>query len=94
MKTVVALAVQPMMGISLVACAGLRAWQPILAIGLLARGGYAQLRPSFPFLTRDDALTVFGVAAVLEFLGDKFIVIDYFLFLKNRRELRVYACVG
>lgn len=73
------LAVQLMMGVSLAACAGLRAWLPMLVVGLLARGGYAQLHPSFSFLAREDALIVFGVATVLEFLGDKFVVVDHFL---------------
>src|SRR2546423_7807996 len=74
-----ALAVQLMMVVSLAACAGLRAWMPMLVVGLLARGGYAQLHPSFAFLARENALIVFGVATVLESLGDKFVVIDHFL---------------
>lgn len=73
------LAVQLMMGISLAACAGLRAGLPMLTVGLLARGGYAQLHPSFAFLARDDALVIFGAATALELLGDKIIAIDHFL---------------
>jgi len=71
--------VQLMMGVSLAACCGLRAWMPMLIVGLLAKAGYVHLSPSFSFLVRTDALIVFSVATVLELLGDKVIVIDHFL---------------
>lgn len=74
-----ALVVQIMMGVSLAACTGLRAWLPLLCVGLLARTGYLQLNPSFAFLTRDDLLIVCGVATVLEFLGDKIPAVDNLL---------------
>lgn len=71
--------VQLMMGVSLAACCGLRAWMPMLIVGLLAKAGYVHLSPAFSFLVRDDALIIFGVATVLELVGDKVIVIDHFL---------------
>lgn len=71
--------VQLMMGVSLAACCGLRAWMPMLIVGLLAKAGYVHLSPAFSFLVRTDALIVFGVATALELLGDKVIVIDHFL---------------
>jgi hypothetical protein len=71
--------VQLMMGVSLAACCGLRAWMPMLIVGLLAKAGYVHLSPAFSFLVRTDALIVFSVATVLELLGDKVIVIDHFL---------------
>ncbi|MCW3097173.1 MAG: putative transrane protein [Chthonomonadaceae bacterium] len=71
--------VQLMMGVSLAACCGLRAWMPMLIVSLLAKAGYVHLSPSFSFLARNDALIIFGVATVLELLGDKVIVIDHFL---------------
>jgi hypothetical protein len=74
-----AMIVQGMMGVSLAACCGLRAWMPMLIVGLLAKAGYIPLNPSFAFLMRDDALIVFGVATALELLGDKVIVIDHLL---------------
>jgi hypothetical protein len=68
-----------MMGVSLAACAGLRAWLPLLCVGLLARSGYLHLNPAFAFLTRDDLLIVCGVATFLEFLGDKIPAVDNLL---------------
>jgi len=70
------MAVQLMMGVSLAACAGLRAWLPLLCVGLLARTGYVSLGPSFEFLTGNALLIVLGVATVLELLGDKIVAID------------------
>ena len=71
--------VQLMMGVSLAACCGLRAWMPMLIVGLLAKAGYVELSPAFSFLARNDALIIFGVATALELLGDKVILIDHFL---------------
>lgn len=70
---------QLMMGISLAACAGLRAWLPMLVVGLLAHGGYVHLNSSFEFLARNDALIIFGVATAIELVGDKIIAVDHFL---------------
>jgi hypothetical protein len=71
--------VQLMMAVSLAACAGLRAWLPMLATGILGRTGYITLSPSFLFLQRKETLIILGIATVLEILGDKIIVIDHFL---------------
>src|SRR5439155_14039876 len=49
------------------------------AIGLLNRAGYLPLNEHFAFMARTDALIVFGVATVIELLGDKVIVLDHFL---------------
>lgn len=73
------IAYQLMMGVSLAACAGIRAWMPMLALGIMARSGHAMLGPSFQFLASDSALAILAIATVLEILGDKFIVIDHFL---------------
>ncbi len=72
-------ALQLMMGIGLAACAGLRAWLPLLCVGLLARMGHLPLNPSYGFLVRTDVLTVLGVAALLELLGDKIVGVDHLL---------------
>lgn len=72
-------AIQLMMGTSVAACVGMRAWLPMLVVGLLARYGYIHLNPSYAFLMRTDALILFGVGAVLEILGDKVIAIDHLL---------------
>jgi hypothetical protein len=73
------LAVQLVLGVALAASAGLRAWLPLFVVGLLARTGQLDLNTSFDFLSRTDALIVFGVATVLEFLGDKIVAVDHFL---------------
>lgn len=72
-------AFQVMMGISLAACAGLRAWLPLLALGLMGRADLLPLNPSFAFLESTPALVVFAIATVLELLGDKVIAVDHAL---------------
>lgn len=67
------------MGIGLAACAGLRAWLPLLLAGLLARAGILELGPSFRFIASDQALILFGVATVVEILGDKIPAVDHTL---------------
>ena len=70
---------QILMGVSLGACSGLRACLPLLILGLMARFGYVPVNPAFALLTHTDTLVVLSLAACLEFLGDKIIVIDHFL---------------
>ena len=67
------------MAIGLAACAGLRAWLPLLLAGALARGGYLTLGPSFAFLASNRALILFGVATLIEIVGDKFPAVDHAL---------------
>lgn len=67
------------LGIGLAACAGLRAWLPLLLTGLLARFGYLTLGTNFQFLTGDRALLLFGAATLIELLGDKFPAVDHAL---------------
>jgi hypothetical protein len=71
--------VQLLMGMSLAACAGLRAWMALLVVGFLGRTGMVHLDASFDILTHTSTLLVFGVATVLEILGDKVIVVDHLL---------------
>ena len=73
------IAAEMMMAVSLAACVGLRAWMPLLMVGLLSHAGYLSLNAHFAFLARTDTLIVLGVATVLELLGDKVIVVDHFL---------------
>src|SRR5204863_6662141 len=61
------------------ACAGLRAWLPLLLAGALARGGFITLGPSFSFLATNRALILFGVATVIEIVGDKVPAVDHAL---------------
>jgi hypothetical protein len=68
-----------LMGVALAACAGLRAFLPPLALSLLALSGQITLAPGFAWLARPEVAAVFGVAAVLEILGDKYPGVDHFL---------------
>lgn len=73
------LTLQIAMGFSLAACTGMRAFLPVFIVGLLARTGHLPLNPSYAFLGHNSTLIIFGVATVLEFLGDKIIAVDHFL---------------
>jgi hypothetical protein len=67
------------LGIGLAACAGLRAWLPLLLLGGLARWGVVDLSPSFEFVSSTRALILFGVATVVEIAGDKIPAVDHTL---------------
>lgn len=67
------------LGIALAACAGLRAWLPMLAVGLSVRFGVLPLGDSFRFLGSTTALTVFVAATVIELVADKIPVVDHAL---------------
>jgi hypothetical protein len=65
------------LAIGLSACAGLRACLPLLLTGALARAGVIEIGSSFQFLATNRALILFGVAALLEILGDKIPAVDH-----------------
>jgi hypothetical protein len=67
------------LGIGLAACAGLRAWLPLLLLGGLARWDFVDLSPSFEFVSSTRALVLFGVATVVEIAGDKIPAVDHAL---------------
>jgi hypothetical protein len=67
------------LAIALAACAGLRAWLPLLLAGGMARLGYLQLGDSFAFLSSNKALLLFAVATLVEVVGDKFPTVDHAL---------------
>jgi len=67
------------LGIGLAACAGLRAWLPLLLAGLLARGGVIELGTSFRFISSNRALVLFAVATLVEMIGDKVPAVDHAL---------------
>lgn len=68
-------------GISLSAMTGFRAFLPPLILGLLLRffPEAVVLQPSFQFLSHDSVLIALGVAALVEFLGDKIPLVDNLL---------------
>jgi len=67
------------LGISLAACAGLRAWLPLFAVGISVRLGVVPLGDSFRFLGSNTALAIFAIATVIELLADKVPVVDHAL---------------
>jgi hypothetical protein len=67
------------LAIALSACAGLRAWLPLLLAGILARLELLTLGASWRFLASDTALLLFGLATVIEIAGDKIPVVDHAL---------------
>lgn len=67
------------LGIGLAACAGIRAWLPLLLAGALARGGFIELGASFQFISSNRALVLFAVATLVEIVGDKFPAVDHAL---------------
>jgi uncharacterized protein DUF4126 len=67
------------MAIGLSACAGLRAWLPLLFTGLLVRGGFLQVGPAFGFISSNRALLVFGLATLVELAADKIPALDHAL---------------
>jgi hypothetical protein len=74
-----AFVVQVAMGIGLAACAGLRAFLPLLVLGSAGRMGWVPLSTTFEWLASTPALVVFAVAVVVEFLADKIPVVDHAL---------------
>jgi hypothetical protein len=67
---------QVMMGVGLAACAGLRAFLPLLVVGLAGRLELVPLGSRFEWMVGDPALIVLGVAVVLELAADKVPVLD------------------
>ena len=70
-----------MMGVSLSACAGLRAFLPLFMLGLAAHVGAHGLRlpPDMAWLAGTRALIALGSASVFEILADKVPVLDHAL---------------
>jgi len=66
-------------GVAIAAACGLRAFLPLLVLGLGARFGLVHLAPQAAWLSGDTVLWTLGVAAVLELLGDKIPVVDHAL---------------
>jgi hypothetical protein len=67
------------LAIALAACAGLRAWLPLLLTGGLVRAGVIEVGPSFTFISSNRALILFGVASVIEIVADKIPAVDHAL---------------
>ncbi len=67
------------LAIALAACAGLRAWLPLLMAGVLSRAGMLNLGAAFGFLSTNKALALFALATAIEVIGDKIPAADHAL---------------
>lgn len=68
-----------LMGFSLAATCGLRAFLPLLIIGLGAKAGLIDLASGFGWMESYPALICFGAATVIEIAGDKIPAVDHIL---------------
>ena len=66
-------------GLVLAASAGLRAFLPVFSAGLGARILELPLPEYLDWMESTEALVIFGVATVLEILGDKIPIVDHVL---------------
>jgi len=66
-------------GIAVAAACGLRAFLPLLLLGLAARLGLVELRHGATWLAGDLALVALAVATAVEVAGDKLPVVDHAL---------------
>ena len=66
-------------GVVIAAACGLRAFLPLLVLGLAARAGTVQLDPGAQWLAGNLALVALSVATVLEIAGDKIPIVDHAL---------------
>lgn len=68
-----------MMGISLAAVAGLRAFLPLCVVAWLGRAEVLPLSDAYAWLGSDAAVVIFTIAAVVEIIADKIPVLDNLL---------------
>lgn len=68
-----------LMGFSLAATCGLRAFLPLFVISLGSNAGFIHLSSSFEWMQSWPALLCFGTGTVLELLGDKIPAVDHLL---------------
>lgn len=66
-------------GIAIAAASGLRAFLPLLGLGLAARFAGLELHPGMRWLTSDVALIALATATLIEIAGDKIPVVDHAL---------------
>ena len=66
-------------GIAIAAACGLRAFLPLLIVGLATRAHVIALGPSVEWLAHDLTLWTLGGAAAIEIIGDKIPVVDHAL---------------
>ncbi len=64
-------------GLGLSSAAGLNAYVPLLAVGILARLGIVHLEGPYVWLANWTTLTVLGVLAIIDFIADKVPAVDH-----------------
>src|SRR5579872_1949473 len=64
-------------GLGLSSAAGLNAYIPLLAVGILGRLGYVHLEGPYTFLATWPALGIIGTLAVIDFVADKVPAVDH-----------------
>ena len=74
---IVAILTQLFSGLGLSSAAGLNAYIPLLAIGVLGRMGAVHLEGPYALLSSWTALGVLGVLAAIDFVADKVPAIDH-----------------
>ena len=75
----VGLGIALLSGVAVAASCGLRAFLPLLALGLASRAGLIELRGSAQWMSGDLALIALGVATAVEIAADKIPVVDHAL---------------
>jgi hypothetical protein len=86
-----ALALQIASGIGLAACAGLRAFLPLFAVGVAGRLDWLTLSERWEWLASGPALVTFGIAVLVELAADKIPVVDHVL---DATETLIKPCAG
>jgi len=81
-------------GIGVAAASGLRAFLPLLALGIAGRAGLIHLKPESAWLEGNLALVALAVATVLEILADKVPAVDHALDLVATLVRPLAACLG
>jgi hypothetical protein len=66
-------------GVGIAAACGLRAFLPLLFLGIAARFDLIHLRPGAAWIATDPALLALGIATALEIAADKIPVLDHAL---------------
>jgi hypothetical protein len=66
-------------GIALAACAGMRAFLPLLVVGIAGRLAGFEISEGYRWLSSDGALITFGIAVIAETLADKVPILDHAL---------------
>jgi hypothetical protein len=66
-------------GVAVAAACGLRAFLPLLGLGIAGRLGWFELDPRMEWLAGDPALWALGCATVVEIAADKIPIVDHAL---------------